>query len=262
DLDQLEYYCEKLYTTDDPVVRTQAEKACASLCDRRDCPSVCQLLLQRSTSCYAQLIASTALTKYISNRDAVIPLTTRLEIRDYVLNFLASRSDLEKFVQQALVTLVCRLTKTGWFDFLENNEGFRDILTCASKFIESGQSSAVLVGVQLLNNLVSEMNQNAESDMTRIIFLQRKLSASFRDCLLLPIFRLSLNLLREADKNIQSLDFSNVNQVISEFVSSRIVVITMTCLMQYAFSRDRELKSLMQLRCSRPPPELTIAQRH
>ncbi|KAF7232714.1 hypothetical protein EG68_09937, partial [Paragonimus skrjabini miyazakii] len=56
------------------------------------------------------------------------------------------------------------------------------------------------------------MNQNAESDMTRIIFLQRKLSASFRDCLLLPIFRLSLNLLREADKNIQSLDFTNVNQ--------------------------------------------------
>ncbi|KAF8569577.1 hypothetical protein P879_05088, partial [Paragonimus westermani] len=212
DLDQLEYYCEKLYTTDDPVVRTQAEKACASLCDRRDCPSICQLLLQRSTSCYAQLIASTALTKYISNRDTVIPLTTRIEIRDYVLNFLASHSDLEKFVQQALVTLVCRLTKTGWFDCLENNEGFRDILTCASKFIESGQSSAVLIGVQLLNNLVSEMNQNAESDMTRIIFLQRKLSASFRDCLLLPIFRLSLNLLREADKNIQSLDFTNVNQ--------------------------------------------------
>ncbi|CAL8089365.1 unnamed protein product [Calicophoron daubneyi] len=95
---------------------------------------------------------------------------------------------------------------------MEDGRGFRDIVNCASKFIESGQSSAVLIGVQLLNNLVSEMNQNAESDMTRVIFMQRKLSASFRDSLLLPIFRLSLNLLRDADKNIQSLDMNDPAQ--------------------------------------------------
>ncbi|TGZ74180.1 hypothetical protein CRM22_001078 [Opisthorchis felineus] len=56
------------------------------------------------------------------------------------------------------------------------------------------------------------MNQTTESDMTRVIFLQRKLAASFRDSLLLPILRLSLSLLREADKNIPSLDFNNPEQ--------------------------------------------------
>ncbi|KAG5446571.1 Exportin 7 [Clonorchis sinensis] len=212
DIEQLEYLCEKLYTTDDAELRTQAEKACSSLCERPDCLSLCQLLLQRSAHCYAQLVAATALTKYVSNRDAIIPFTTRLELRDYVLNYLAAHVGLEKFVNQALITLVCRLTKSGWFDISGEDGGFRNILTYASKFIESGQSGAILVGVHLLNSLVSEMNQTTESDMTRVIFLQRKLAASFRDSLLLPILRLSLSLLREADKNIPSLDFNNPEQ--------------------------------------------------
>ncbi|TPP57065.1 XPO7, partial [Fasciola gigantica] len=247
DINQLEYYCKELYITTDPQIRTQAEKACSDLCKRADCADLCQLLLQRAHSCYSQLIAATALTKYILNRDAIIPIAARLEIRDYVLNYLATHTGLERFVQQSLITLLCRLTKSGWFDTTDDGRGFRDILNCASKFIESGQSAAILIGVQLLSNLVQEMNQNSEraqslvahtvtickhvfypycfpsplwllypartqSDMTRIIFMQRKLSASFRDSLLLPIFRLSLNLLREADKNIASLDLNNFDQ--------------------------------------------------
>ncbi|KAA0188108.1 Exportin-7, partial [Fasciolopsis buskii] len=213
DINQLEYFCKELYITTDPQIRTQAEKACSDLCKRADCADLCQLLLQRAHSCYSQLIAATALTKYILNRDAIIPIATRLEIRDYVLNYLAAHTSLEKFVQQSLITLLCRLTKAGWFDTADDGRGFRDILNCASKFIESGQSKAILIGVQLLSNLVQEMNQNSESDMTRIIFMQRKLSASFRDSLLLPIFRLGLNLLREADKNVASLDVNNADQV-------------------------------------------------
>uniref|UniRef100_A0A095A144 Exportin-7 n=1 Tax=Schistosoma haematobium TaxID=6185 RepID=A0A095A144_SCHHA len=49
-------------------------------------------------------------------------------------------------------------------------------------------------------------------DVTRAIFLQRKRSSSFRDLLLLPIFRLSLNLLRDADQNLTSLDLNNPEQ--------------------------------------------------
>ncbi|VDP93783.1 unnamed protein product [Echinostoma caproni] len=64
-----------------------------------------------------------------------------------------------------------------------------------------------------LDDLTTLSQQLEQSDMTRIIFMQRKLSASFRDSLLLPIFRLGLNLLREADKNISSLDLSNLGQV-------------------------------------------------
>ncbi|CAH8527138.1 unnamed protein product [Schistosoma guineensis] len=212
ELEQLEYFCRELYTTSDPEIRSQAEKACSSLCQRADCPSICQLLLQHSTSCYSQLIASTALTKYISNRDAIISHSSRLAIRDFALNYLAAHAGLEKFVQQALITLICRLTKLGWLDSVDGSPGFCDILDCASKFIECGQTSAILTGVQILNNLVSEMNHDCECDVTRAIFLQRKRSSSFRDLLLLPIFRLSLNLLRDADQNLTSLDLNNPEQ--------------------------------------------------
>ncbi|CAH8538524.1 unnamed protein product [Schistosoma rodhaini] len=212
ELEQLEYFCRELYTTSDPEIRSQAEKACSSLCERADCPSICQLLLQHSTSCYSQLIASTALTKYISNRDAIISHASRLAIRDFALNYLAGHAGLEKFVQQALITLICRLTKLGWLDSIDGSPGFCDILDCASKFIECGQTSAILTGVQILNNLVSEMNHDCESDVTRAIFLQRKRSSSFRDLLLLPIFRLSLNLLRDADQSLTSLDLNNPEQ--------------------------------------------------
>ncbi|VDQ05679.1 unnamed protein product [Trichobilharzia regenti] len=51
-----------------------------------------------------------------------------------------------------------------------------------------------------------------KSDITRGIFLQRKRSSSFRDLLLLPIFRLGLNLLRDADRNLASLDLNNSEQ--------------------------------------------------
>ncbi|KAK4471178.1 hypothetical protein MN116_005570 [Schistosoma mekongi] len=212
ELEQLEYFCRELYTTNDPEIRSQAQKTCSSLCERTDCPNICQLLLQHSTSCYAQIIATTALTKYISNRDAIISHPSRLAIRDFALNYLAGHIGLEKFVQQALITLICRLTKLGWLDSVDNGPGFCDILDCASKFIECGQTNAILTGVQILNNLVSEMNHDSESDITRAIFLQRKRSSSFRDLLLLPIFRLGLNLLRDADQSFASLDLNNTEQ--------------------------------------------------
>ncbi|KAH8874898.1 Exportin-7 [Schistosoma japonicum] len=56
------------------------------------------------------------------------------------------------------------------------------------------------------------MNHDSESDITRAIFLQRKRSSSFRDLLLLPIFRLGLNLLRDADQSFASLDLNNTEQ--------------------------------------------------
>nr|VZI52709.1 unnamed protein product [Spirometra erinaceieuropaei] len=72
DLSQIEWACKELYTTSDSVVRAQAEKTCTSLCERPDCVATCQALLQRANSCYSQFIAATALTRFISNKDAVL----------------------------------------------------------------------------------------------------------------------------------------------------------------------------------------------
>ncbi len=62
----------------------------------------------------------------------------RLCLGNFALNYLASRQGLDSFVQQALISLICRLTKTGWFDSVEGGPDwpFRDILESANKFIE------------------------------------------------------------------------------------------------------------------------------
>nr|VZI15407.1 unnamed protein product [Spirometra erinaceieuropaei] len=177
DLSQIEWACKELYTTSDPVVRAQAEKTCTSLCERPDCVATCQALLQRANSCYSQFIAATALTRFISNKDAVLHVNTRLEL-------------LEKGPE--------------W--------PFRDLMVSANKCIQSGQLSGVLLGVQLMSNLVDEISQTSDSDLTRAVFFLRKMSMSFRDTLLFPIFQLGLNLLQETDQNLKTFNASDPSQ--------------------------------------------------
>ncbi|BHF65502.1 Exportin 7 [Sparganum proliferum] len=214
DLSQIEWACKELYTTSDPVIRAQAEKTCTSLCERPDCVATCQALLQRANSCYSQFIAATALTRFISNKDAVLHVNTRLELRNFALNYLVSHSPLESFVQQTLVVLICRLTKLGWFDSVEKGPEwpFRDLMDSANKCIQSGQLSGVLLGVQLMSNLVDEISQTSDSDLTRAVFFLRKMSMSFRDTLLYPIFQLGLNLLQETDQNLKTFNASDPSQ--------------------------------------------------
>lgn len=52
---------------------------------------------------YAQLLAATTLTKVISRSGTMIPIQDRVEIRNYILNYFATRPKLEPYVQQALM---------------------------------------------------------------------------------------------------------------------------------------------------------------
>ncbi|VDK22476.1 unnamed protein product [Taenia asiatica] len=214
-LTSIEWACKELYTTSDPAVRVQAEKTCTGICERPDCIATCKSLLERGDSCYSQFIAASTLTKYISNRDTVVHVNLRFQLRNFALNYLATRPGLESIVQQALIALICRLTKIGWFDSVENGPEypFRDIFESAKNFIQSGQISAILVGVKLLSSLVTEICQSTETDLARATFFVRKLLVSFRDLVLFPIFQLGLDLLRQTDANLKSLTANDQDQL-------------------------------------------------
>ncbi|VDD76701.1 unnamed protein product [Mesocestoides corti] len=201
-LSSIEWACKELYTTNDPSARLQAEKTCTSIYERHDCMATCQSLLERADSCYSQFIAASSLTKFISNKDTVVHVNLRLQLRklpvtiqpyfivgNFALNYLATRPNLEPFVQQALIVLICRLTKIGWFDSVENGPDwpFRDIFESAKNFIQT--------------------------DLTRAVFFLRKLSISFRDTLLFSIFQLGLDLLRQTDANLKTLTTTNSSQL-------------------------------------------------
>lgn len=92
----------------------------------------CQLLLDRADSSYAQLLAASTLTKLIQG----ITLGQRIDIRSYALNYLATRPNLQHFVVQALVTLLAKITKYGWFDSYKGELIFQNLLEDVKKFLQ------------------------------------------------------------------------------------------------------------------------------
>ncbi|XP_053407063.1 exportin-7-like [Mercenaria mercenaria] len=209
---QLESLCKQLYETADTNLRTEAEKALVAFANTPDCLSKCQLLLERGNSPYAQLLAATTLTKLVSRINITLPLEQRIDIRNYILNYLATRPKLVHYVLQALVQLFSRITKLGWYDIIKDEYVFRNVVTDVGKFIQSGSTQHVMIGVQLLSQLVVEMNRVTEAEASRSLTKHRKIASSFRDTQLFEIFQLACSLLRTAAGNIKTLDFSDENQ--------------------------------------------------
>ncbi|XP_067656690.1 exportin-7-like isoform X1 [Haliotis asinina] len=212
ELIQLEELCKQLYETADGNIRSEAEKALVAFANSPDCLNKCQLLLERGNSAYAQLLAATTLTKLVTRPNLTLPLEQRVDIRNYILNYLATRPKLVHYVSQALVQLFARITKLGWFDINKDDYVFRDVVTDVGKFIQSGSTQHVMIGVQLLSQLVCEMNQVSESEASRSLTKHRKIASSFRDTQLFEIFQLACSLLRSAAGNLKNLDFNDDNQ--------------------------------------------------
>lgn len=128
--------CKQLYESQDPAARAESEKALVVFQDSIDTLPKCQLLLDRGDSCYAQLLAATTLTKLVSKSAQGLSLQQRVDIRNYVLNYLATRPKLSNFVVQALVTLFARITKLGWFDLSKEEFVFRNVVADITTFLQ------------------------------------------------------------------------------------------------------------------------------
>ncbi|KAI8427083.1 hypothetical protein MSG28_014721, partial [Choristoneura fumiferana] len=227
---QIELLCKQLYESQDPLVRDQAEKAVVAFQEAPDTLSKCQALLERADSSYSQLLAATTLAKLISRSTTSLTVQQRLDIRNYVLNYLASRPKLANFVVQALVALFARITKVSWFDMVKEEFVFHNVMNDVASFLQSstitssrpsvggtylilvgmwsqGPAEMCTIGVQLLSQLVMEMNQVSEADANRSLAKHRKIASSFRDTQLFEMFRLSCSLLAGArGKTLDPLD--------------------------------------------------------
>ncbi|XP_073413217.1 exportin-7 isoform X3 [Dendrobates tinctorius] len=193
-LAQLEILCKQLYETTDTSTRLQAEKALVEFTNSPECLSKCQLLLERGSSSYSQLLAATCLTKLVSRTSNPLPLEQRIDIRNYVLTYLATRPKLASFVTQALIQLYARITKLGWFDNQKDEYVFRSVIVDVTRFLQDSVDYCV-IGVSILSQLTNEINQ---ADATHPLTKHRKIASSFRDSSLFDIFTLSCNLLKQA----------------------------------------------------------------
>ncbi|OWK07319.1 XPO7 [Cervus elaphus hippelaphus] len=199
-LAQLENLCKQLYETTDTATRLQAEKALVEFTNSPDCLSKCQLLLERGS------------------------------VRNYVLNYLATRPKLATFVTQALIQLYARITKLGWFDCQKDDYVFRNAITDVTRFLQDSVEYCI-IGVTILSQLTNEINQVSatafliEADTTHPLTKHRKIASSFRDSSLFDIFTLSCNLLKQASgKNL------NLNDESQHGLLMQLLKLTHNCL--------------------------------
>uniref|UniRef100_A0A8C8SPJ7 RAN binding protein 17 n=1 Tax=Pelusios castaneus TaxID=367368 RepID=A0A8C8SPJ7_9SAUR len=201
DLAELEVLCNQLYEGTDLAQRMQAEKVLLELIDSPACLSQCQLLLEQGTTSYAQLLAATCLSKLVS-RTTPLPIEQRIDIRNYILNYVASQPKLAPFVIQALVQVIAKITKLGWFEVQKDQLIFRDIIGDVKKFLQ-GTVDHYIIGVMILSELTQEMNLVSMCcfspfvDYSRPSAKHRKIATSFRDTSLKDILMLACSLLKE-----------------------------------------------------------------
>lgn len=135
DVVQLEIMCKQMYEGEN-TTRNEAEKVLVAFQNSLDALPKCQLLLDRGESSYSQLLAATTLTKLISKNAQGLSIQEIVDIRNYILNYLATRPNLEGFVTQALVTVLAKITKYGWFYCHKTEMVFRNIVEDVRKFLQ------------------------------------------------------------------------------------------------------------------------------
>ncbi|XP_070332943.1 ran-binding protein 17 isoform X1 [Odocoileus virginianus] len=207
-LAELEALCTHLYMGTDLTQRIEAEKALLELIDSPECLSKCQLLLEQGTTSYAQLLAATCLSKLVS-RVSPLPVEQRIDIRNYILNYVASQPKLAPFVIQALIQVIAKITKSGWFEVQKDRFVFREIIADVKTFLQ-GAMEHCIIGVIILSELTQEMNL---VDYSRPSAKHRKIATSFRDTSLKDILVLACSLLKEIlgkPLNLQDQDQQNL----------------------------------------------------
>ncbi|KAK9122587.1 hypothetical protein Sjap_012189 [Stephania japonica] len=211
-LAQLEALCERLYNSQDQAERAHAESTLKCFSVNTDYISQCQYILDHALTPYALMLASSSLLKQVTEQS--LSLQLRLDIRNilvlladsffsvyvhgnYLINYLATRGpELQPFVTASLVQLFCRVTKFGWFD----DDRFKDVVNESMDFLKA-TSDHYAIGLKILNQLVSEMNQPSPGLTSTH---HRRVACSFRDHALFEIFQICLTSLNQLKTDVMS----------------------------------------------------------
>mmetsp|Transcript_32988 Transcript_32988/g.77770 ORF Transcript_32988/g.77770 Transcript_32988/m.77770 type:complete len:1072 (+) Transcript_32988:97-3312(+) len=188
-LQEVEALAAQLYgssTTND--ARAEAERQLSVFSQNPEMLDQAKLVLDGSSQPFAQHVAATAMTKLLTLNWGRFSTQQRVDVRNYVLGYLANHGpSLQQFVIVALVSLLARITKLGWFE----NPDHSDITKEVGQFL-SASIDHCIIGLQILHELSTEMNTNKAG---HALSLHRKKSVSFRDRSLLPIFQISMQTL-------------------------------------------------------------------
>uniref|UniRef100_A0A6T6CE73 Importin N-terminal domain-containing protein n=1 Tax=Compsopogon caeruleus TaxID=31354 RepID=A0A6T6CE73_9RHOD len=191
-IENIDALAKDLYESTDPVTRQKAENVLLPLSTAAQYLPQCMWILDNAKSPFSRLLASSSICKIVTHEWRNLSLEERMQIRNYSLKHLAERGQgLGPYVVNELCTVVCRLTKMGWF---ENSE-YKNLIEATRPFLTESEEHCG-IGLQLLIRLVSEMNQPISSARRTLTQAQhRKVAISFRDHFLLGVQEIGLNTL-------------------------------------------------------------------
>lgn len=223
-LQQLETLCEKFYDGRDPDAQRDAEAVLLQFNQDPNCIAKCMQVLDQSQSPYANVLAASTITKIISKPSCSLVVQERLQIRNYALGYLGNRPDAPHYMVTELCKLVCKIVKLGWFDTDSNdNHVMRDVTEEIQKFLTSADINHRILGVMLLETLVTEMNQaDNEQGLTK----HRKVMNSFRDESLFNIFEVA----REMTFKFVSQPAASENPALESKFAKQVLSLSCTCL--------------------------------
>uniref|UniRef100_A0A803W4X5 Exportin 7 n=1 Tax=Ficedula albicollis TaxID=59894 RepID=A0A803W4X5_FICAL len=155
-----------------------------------------QLLLGRGSSSYSQLLAATCLTKLVSRTNNPLPLEQRVDIRNYVLNYLATRPKLATFVTQALIQLYARITKLGWFDCQKDEYVFRNVINDVTRFLQVSSGGEMgMFSLCWKTSRIYKPHSKLHSDSFLPLFPNLNLNDESQHGLLMQLLKLTHNCL-------------------------------------------------------------------
>ena len=172
----VEDLAQTLYTSADTAARNDAQSRLLSLQTSSSSIPTCQYILDSSSHPYALLVASNSLTRLITTHWNSFSTDQRVQIRNYVLTYLANNPTLPHFISQQLIVLVCRITKLGWFD----SEEHRKLTEELTKFLVASGEHCVL-GLRVLNGLVEEVRNGMVSPRDCADRAKKRENGEFRD---------------------------------------------------------------------------------
>lgn len=82
------------------------------------------------------VIACLFFTRFTLHFSEVQMITDTVFIGNYILNYVASQPKLAPFVIQALIQVIAKITKLGWFEVQKNEFVFRDIIADVKRFLQ------------------------------------------------------------------------------------------------------------------------------
>ncbi|EDQ87045.1 uncharacterized protein MONBRDRAFT_27806 [Monosiga brevicollis MX1] len=192
-LTEFERICHVFYEgTTDAQERQQAQQILMSFDERPNALEQARTILEQSSQSYAQFIAASAITASVTKTMSPLTPADRLQLRSFLYEYLLTKPSVDQFIITEVTKCIARLTKVSWCDADEaGNFEARTILEDTARFFDRGDVY-MTIGVMILNANVCEMSQ---SDSVRGMTKHRKISASFRDEVLFPIFQQSLNMI-------------------------------------------------------------------